>query len=138
MSKRAEVGEPQAIRLRPFATIVGTVVAYALMVAGGFVLATSGIGSVIFLQPAVQFGALLVGGYLAGRIAGTSGFINGVAVAVVFIAIWAVQNAFFEARLVREYGPLALPRMNMGGIILGDLLNLSAAAFGGWLSEKTR
>jgi hypothetical protein len=61
---------------------------------------------------------------------------NGVAVAVAFIAVWAIQNALLEARLVREYGPLALPRMNMGGIILGDLLHLCAAAFGGWLSER--
>jgi hypothetical protein len=25
----------------------------------------------------------------------------------------------------------------MGGIILGDVLNLSAAAFGGWIAERT-
>lgn len=136
MSRRAEADEPQAIHVRPGAVLAGTVLAYGAMVAGGYVLARTGIGTDLFMQPMVQFLALLLGGFVAGKVAGTSGFINGVAVAVVFIVIWAVQNALWEARLVQENGPLALPRMNMGGIILGDLLNLSAAAFGGWLSER--
>jgi hypothetical protein len=61
---------------------------------------------------------------------------NGVAVAVGFIAVWAVQNAVQESWLVQSYGPLALPRMNIPGILLGDLLTLSAAAAGGWLAER--
>jgi hypothetical protein len=28
--------------------------------------------------------------------------------------------------------------MNMGGIVLGDFLNLSAAAFGGWLADQKK
>ena len=52
---------------------------------------------------------------------------QGVAVAIGFIVVWAAQNAILEARLVDEYGPLALPRMNIPGILLGDFLNLSAA-----------
>ncbi|MDQ3699727.1 MAG: hypothetical protein M3442_02275, partial [Chloroflexota bacterium] len=86
------------------------------------------------------------GGYVAGRWAQgrdrsgaiVSGFMNGVAVAVAFIVVWAVQNAVQEAWLVQEYGPVALPRMNMGGIILGDVLLLSAAALGGWIAERKR
>jgi len=49
-----------------------------------------------------------------------------------------VQNAVQEAQLVDRFGPLALPRMNIPGILLGDVLNLSAAAFGGWLAERKR
>src|SRR5437764_1132827 len=48
----------------------------------------------------------------------------------------ASANGRYEAGLVQENGPLALPTMNMGGIVLGDFLNLSAAAFGGWLAER--
>ena len=58
--------------------------------------------------------------------------------AIGFIVVWAAQNAILEARLVDEYGPLALPRMNIPGILLGDFLNLSAAAFGGWIAERKR
>ena len=64
------------------------------------------------------------------------GFINGVAVAVAFIVVWAVQNGIQEAQLVDEFGPLALPRMNIPGIVLGDFLNLSAAALGGLADRK--
>jgi hypothetical protein len=122
--------------LRWGAILGGLVVAYLLSVALGVVLARTGLAGNLSVIPLVQFTALFTGGYFAGRWAGTSGFMNGVVVAVVWIGAWAVQNAFFEARLVQEHGPLALPRMNMAGIILGDLLNLCAAAFGGWLSER--
>lgn len=139
MTQNADAHAPDAepkIRLRPGAIAGGVVVAYIVSVALGIVLSVTGIGAAYYLLPLAQFVALYSGGYIAGRWAGTSGFMNGVAVAVVFIVIWAIQNAFYEAHLLQEAGPLALPRMNMGGIILGDLLNLSAAAFGGWLSER--
>jgi hypothetical protein len=122
--------------LRWGAILGGLVVSYILSVAFGVVLANVGLAGNLSAVPIVQFAALFTGGYFAGRWAGTSGFMNGVVVAVAWIAVWAVQNAFFEARMVQEHGPLALPRMNMAGIILGDVLNLCAAAFGGWLSEK--
>jgi hypothetical protein len=122
--------------LRWGAILGGLVVAYLLSVALGVVLARVGLAGNLSAIPLVQFAALFIGGYFAGRWAGTSGFMNGVVVAVVWIGVWAVQNAFLEARLVQENGPLALPRMNMAGIVLGDLLNLCAAAFGGWLSER--
>lgn len=127
---------PRPIRLRWGSIVGGLVVSYLISVALGVVLAGTGLASNISLLPILQFIALFAGGYVAGRWAGVSGFMNGVAVAVAFIVVWAAQNALLEARLVQENGPLALPRMNMGGIILGDLLNLSAAAFGGWLSER--
>lgn len=104
--------------------------------AGGVILARLGLAENLAALPAVQAVALFVGGYIAGRWAGASGFWNGVAVAVAFIAVWAVLNPIYEAQLVREHGPLALPRMNMGGIILGDLLNLIPAAFGGLVAER--
>ena len=134
----ASTGEPRPITLRWGAIAGGLVVAYLCSVACGVVLAAAGLGRNLSVIPLVQFVALFAGGYVAGRWAGVSGFMNGVAVAVGWIVVWAAQNAVFEARLVQEHGPLALPRMNMGGIILGDLLNLSAAALGGWLGEGKR
>jgi hypothetical protein len=104
----------------------------------GVLLARAGLAGNLTFFPLVQFLALFAGGYVAGRWAGVSGFMNGVAVAVGFIVVWAVQNAVLESRLVNEYGPLALPPMNIPGILLGDLLTLSAAAFGGWIAERKR
>jgi hypothetical protein len=131
---RAE-GEPQ-IALRWGAIAGGLVVAYLLSVALGVVLAAAGLAGNLSAVPIGQFVALFCGGYFAGRWARVSGFMNGVIVAVAWIAVWALQNSLYEARLVREYGPLALPRMNMVGIIIGDLLNLVAAGLGGWLSAR--
>lgn len=144
MKRRAEstprnvtnVTEPRQITLRWGAIVAGLVLAYAVSVVAGATLARTGNEGNLNLFVAIQFVALFAGGYLAGRMARVAGFMNGVTVAVVFIVVWAVQNAIWEAQLVQQYGPLALPRMNMAGIILGDTLNLTAAAFGGWLSEK--
>jgi hypothetical protein len=124
------------IRLRWAAIAGGLAVSYVVQFAGGVILARLGLAGSLAALPAVQAVALFAGGYVAGRWAGVSGFWNGVAVAVAFILVWAVLNPIYEARLVAENGPLALPRMNMGGIILGDLLNLGPAAFGGYLAER--
>jgi len=134
---RAERDSPQ-IRLQLLPIAVGTLVAFLLLRLFSSGLETTALGQHVFLLPLVQFVALYSGGFGAGRIANGSGFINGVAVAVVFIVVWAILNAVNEARLVQEAGPAALPRMNMGGIIIGDLLNLIPAAFGGWLAEKRK
>lgn len=120
------------------AIVGGLAVAYIASVAMGVLLARSGQAGNLALFPFVQFLALFAGGYVAGRWAGVSGFMNGVAVAIGFTAVWAVQNAVQEAQLVAVAGPLALPRMNIPGILLGDFLNLSAAAFGGWLTDRKR
>jgi putative membrane protein (TIGR04086 family) len=126
------------IKLQLLPIGVGTLVAFLLLRLLAFALESSGISDQFFALPLVQFIALYSGGFAAGRIAHGSGFMNGVAVAVVFIVIWAILNAVYEARLVQEAGAAALPRMNMGGIIIGDLLNLVPAAFGGWLAEKRK
>ena len=125
------------ISLRWGAIATGVLLSYVLSFALGYLLARAGLAGSFQWLPLAQFVALFSGGYLAGRWAGVSGFMNGVAVAVAFIVVWAIGNGIYEARLVQENGPLALPTMNMGGIILGDVLNLSAAAFGGWLAERT-
>lgn len=138
MTSSAE-GDPDSrvhIRLQLLPIAVGTLVAFLLLRLLSLGLESTGIGDQFFALPLVQFVSLYVGGFAAGRVARGSGFMNGVAVAVVFIVVWAGLNAFYEARLVQEAGPAALPRMNMGGIIIGDLLNLIPAAFGGWLAEK--
>jgi hypothetical protein len=132
----APAGNQRTFTLRWGAILGGLAIAYVASVAMGVMLARFGLADSIALYPFVQFFALFAGGYVAGRWAGVSGFMNGVAVAIAFIAVWSVQNAVQESQLVQQYGPLALPKMNIPGILLGDILNLSAAAFGGWLAER--
>ena len=136
-SRGAEADSPR-IKLQFLPIAVGTLVALLLLRLLSTALEASGIGQQFFLLPLVQFVSLYTGGFAAGRLANGSGFMNGVAVAVVYIVVWAILNAVNEARLVQEAGPAALPRMNMGGIIIGDLLNLVPAAFGGWFAEKRK
>ena len=133
----ASQARPQ-IRLHPLAIAVGALVAFLSLRLLALVLTASGVGGEFYLLPLAQFVALYAGGFTAGKVAPTAGFMNGVAVAIVFIVVWAILNAVSEANLVREAGPLALPKMNLGGVVIGDLLNLIPAAFGGWLAEKKR
>ncbi|CAA9249766.1 MAG: hypothetical protein AVDCRST_MAG77-2117 [uncultured Chloroflexi bacterium] len=131
-------GAPRPIKLQLVPIAAGILLAFLLLRLLGFAASASGVAAQLYVLPVIQFAALLAGGYLAGRLATVSGFMNGVAVAVVFIVVWAALNAIHEAQLVQEAGPAALPRMNMGGIVIGDLLNLIPAAFGGWLAERGR
>lgn len=130
--------------LRWLAVTIGVAAAYGLQVGSGYVAAITGLvrdpsaelGGDFSALPILQFACLAISGYLAGRLAGVAGFLNGVAVGVAFIVVWASLNAWQEAQFVREFGPLALPAMNLPGVVLGDVLILSAAAFGGWLSDR--
>lgn len=139
MSKAARKSddEPQ-IAFRWGAILAGVALSYLLSLLFGYLLARAGLAGGVEWLPIAQFVALFAGGFLAGKWAGVSGFMNGVAVAIAFIIVWAIGNSLYEARLVQENGPLALPAMNMGGIVLGDFLNLSAAAFGGWLADQKK
>ena len=82
--------------------------------------------------------ALLAGGYVAGRVAGRVGVIQGLAVAVIFILIAASVKAWVEIDLATRYGPHVLGPMDMGGLILGDLVHLVGACAGGWLADTER
>jgi hypothetical protein len=86
----------------------------------------------------LEFLALLIGGYLAGRLSGQFGVMQGVAVAVLFILIAASAKAWWEIDLASRYGPQVLGPMDMGGLILGDLVHLTGACLGGWLADLHR
>ena len=81
------------------------------------------------------FAAMFVGGFVAGKIAGRLGVIQGVAMAVIFILIGASIKAYVEIDLATKFGPQVLGPMDMGGLILGDLIHLVGACAGGWLAD---
>jgi predicted Na+-dependent transporter len=86
-------------------------------------------------QAALLFLALFAGGLSAGYYAGRFGVIQGVAVAVIFILIGASMKAWAEIDLATRFGPHVLGPMDMGGLILGDLVHLTGAFCGGWLAD---
>lgn len=131
-------GLDRPARPRPLAVGVGALVAFLVLRLLALVLGATGLAEQFYLLPLAQFIALYTGGFAAGRLAPQAGFISGASVAILFIVVWAILNAFFEAQLVQEAGPAALPKMNMGGIVIGDLLNLIPAAFGGWFADRRR
>jgi hypothetical protein len=83
---------------------------------------------------AYQFIALFVGAFVAGRLAGRAGPLQGVAVAVLFIVGVAAFDTWADYETVRRLGPDALGSMNLGGIVVGDLVALTAGTAGGWLA----
>jgi hypothetical protein len=86
----------------------------------------------------LEFVALVAGGYLAGRLGGQVGVMQGVAVAVLFILVAASYKAWVEISMVSRFGPQVLGPMDMGGLILGDLIHLTGACLGGWLADVQR
>src|SRR5262245_15603900 len=78
-----------------------------------------------------SFIALFAGGYVAARIGRGAGPAHGMAVAVVYIFVAASIKALQEMVLAYQWGPFAIGPMNMGGLLLGDLIHLCAATLGG-------
>ena len=87
-------------------------------------------------RASLMFVSMFVGAFVAGRIAGRMGVIQGVAMAVIFIVIGASIKAYVEIDLATQFGPQVLGPMDMGGLILGDLIHLLGACAGGWLADS--
>ena len=86
-------------------------------------------------RASMMFAAMFVGALVAGLIAGRMGVIQGVAMAVIFIVIGASLKAYAEIDLATKYGHQVLGPMDMGGLILGDLIHLGGGFAGGWLAD---
>src|SRR5918912_3045744 len=114
---------------------VGFLVAVVISLLAGMLLGRPTVDENPGILAVPSFVALFAGGYAAGRIAGQAGLANGVAVAVIYIFVAASIKALQELVLAAQWGPFAVGPMNMGGLLLGDLIHLSAGTLGGWLGE---
>lgn len=117
---------------------IGFVVAAGLAVVFGALGGRLGLEGHLGTAAALELVALGVGGYVAARLAGRVGVIQAVAVAVIFILIAASIKAWVEIDLASRFGPHVLGPMDMGGMILGDLVHLIGACAGGWLADTQR
>jgi hypothetical protein len=113
---------------------VGSLVTLALGLGLGALTASS-LETNLGARAAMMFAAMFVGALVAGLIAGRMGVIQGVAMAVIFIVIGASLKAYTEIDLATKFGPQVLGPMDMGGLILGDLIHLGGGFAGGWLAD---
>jgi hypothetical protein len=115
---------------------LGLGVANAAFGNGGFQSADGGIVGVS------TFLAVLLGGYLAARLAGRLGLYQGVVVGAGFIAIGALFQFAQEASIVHSslasgtHTLVDLGPMSMGNLISGDMLALVGGSIGGLLSRR--
>ena len=114
---------------------IGFLIAVAISFAAGLALGRAPIDENPGVLAVPSFLALFAGGYVATRIARQAGLAHGVAVAVIYIFVAASIKALQEMVLAFQWGPFAIGPMNMGGLLLGDLIHLCAATLGGWLAE---
>lgn len=113
---------------------IGTLVTLGLGLALGAVTAGS-LETNLGARASMMFVAMFVGALVAGKIAGRMGVIQGVAMAVIFIVVGASIKAYAEIDLATKFGPHVLGPMDMGGLILGDLIHLGGGFTGGWLAD---
>ena len=115
---------------------VGFLLAVAIQLLAGVLLGRTTVDDNPGILAVPAFIALFAGGYAAARIGGRAGLPHGVAVAVLFIFFYASIKALQELVLASQWGPYAVGPMNMGGLLLGDLIYLCAGTLGGWLAES--
>ena len=115
---------------------VGFLLAVAIQLLAGVLLGRATVDDNPGILAVPAFVALFAGGYTAARIGGRAGLPHGVAVAVLFIFFYASIKALQELVLAAQWGPYAVGPMNMGGLLLGDLVYLAAGTLGGWLAES--
>jgi hypothetical protein len=130
--------------------LLGTVVGEALLL----ILSNAGIGVANFafggtgdradggIVGVATFVAVIVGGFIAARMAGRWGIYQGIVVAVGFILVSVVYQFVQEATVVHQAltsgsrSLVDLGPMRIDNIISGDLLVLFGGSFGGWLSRR--
>jgi len=117
------------------AVLIGSIVTLALGLTAGRL--TAGLFAAnLGAQAGILFACMFVGSFVAGRVSGRFGAIQGIAMAVIFILIGASLKAYNEIDLATTYGPQVLGPMDMGGLILGDLIYLMGGWMGGWLADS--
>jgi hypothetical protein len=87
-------------------------------------------------NPTWEFGAVLLGAFVAARLGGRVGVAHGLAVAVGFILLGTLFQSIEEARMASTQGPDALPPLNLLSLMIYDVVYLTAGFLGG-LAART-
>ncbi len=117
------------------AVLFGSLVTLGLSLTAGR-LTASYFAANLGAQAGLLFAGMFIGAFVAGRVSGRFGATQGIAMAVIFILIGASLKAYTEIDLATTYGPQVLGPMDMGGLILGDLIYLLGGWMGGWFADS--
>jgi hypothetical protein len=85
---------------------------------------------------AALFGALVLGGYVAGHLVGRHHIFHGALAAVVYIFVTVTVNAIREAPVARQLGMGALEPINLIELTITDVVAMLGASCGGWLASR--
>jgi hypothetical protein len=91
-----------------------------------------------FVRYGSQFLALVLAGYVAGHLVGEWHALSGALAAVLYIFVWATITAVREFSLAREVGVVGLPPINFVDLAVSDVIAMTGACVGGWLSGAAR
>jgi hypothetical protein len=86
--------------------------------------------------------SVILGGWLAAKLAGRFGLYQGIVVAIGFIAVGAIYTFFQESSIIasslstNSHHLIDLGPMDLGNLFSGDLLALFGGSVGGLLSGK--
>jgi hypothetical protein len=89
-----------------------------------------------------SFLSVMLGGFVAARLAGRYGAYQGIVVAIGFIVVYAAYQFAVEASVVHSaltsgsHSLVDLGPMRVEDVFTGDLLALGGGTFGGWLSRR--
>jgi hypothetical protein len=115
---------------------LGCVTALGMQVLFEILAGALGMGQSPAMHYLAVFGALIVGGYVAGHLAGRFHVFNGALASVLYIFVTVTLNALREAPLAREYGLNALPPIDLVQLTITDVLAMTGASWGGWLAGR--
>ena len=112
---------------------LGCVTALGLTALFELILGATGLTA---LRYVAIFGALVLGGYVAGHLAGRQHAFNGALASVLYIFVTVTVSAVREAPVAREFGLSALPPIDFLQLTITDVLAMAGASWGGWLASR--
>jgi hypothetical protein len=129
-----------------FAGLVAGELVLLVLTNGGLDLANALFGPTEKLDGGIvgvgSFLAVILGGFVAARLAGRWGLYQGTVVGIGFIVVSVIVQFAQEASIVHQslssgaHHIVDLGPMRMDNVITGDLLALFGGSFGGWIARR--
>lgn len=113
---------------------LGLLTTLVISVVLGLLITGAGVQNAVALT-IPNFAAVVAGGFVAGWTAQRTGAIHGAIVAALYLVISGGFNLAAELGLIGG-GPPLLPRMNMGGLLVADVVLLLGSACAGALGHN--
>ncbi len=131
-------GNPILSRVRWVGVALGAVSALGTQAAFETAAQALGVQGQPWVEVSVEIAALLLGGFVAGSFSDRWQPVHGAFAATAYIFVSATVTAVAEASTAQRLGLGALPPLDFPRLAGGDLLALTAATVGGWLSARSR